>query len=73
MGRHVGIEPTYNGTTIRRVNHFTNIAMSIEFVINININNNVSQYLLDKFYFMLYFFNLCIFYNSIDIYDLFML
>ena len=28
MGRNVGIEPTHNGTTIRRVNHFTNCAIA---------------------------------------------
>ena len=29
MGRNVGIEPTNNGTTIHRVNHFTNSAITI--------------------------------------------
>ncbi len=36
MGRNVGIEPTHNGTTIHRVNHFTNSAINnllIEFTI----------------------------------------
>ena len=28
MGRNVGIEPTYVGTTIQCVNHFTNSAMT---------------------------------------------
>ena len=36
MGRNVGIEPTHNGTTIRRVNHFTNCAISINIIAKYN-------------------------------------
>ena len=32
MGRNVGIEPTHIGATIRRVNHFTNSAISINII-----------------------------------------
>ena len=47
MGRNVGIEPTHNGTTIRRVNHFTNYAISFSKV-NINTIKENSQLFYSK-------------------------
>ena len=46
MGRYVGIEPTHTGTTIQRVNHFTNTAIKFYSILT-------NFCLFDKFFYVI--------------------
>ena len=51
MGRNMGIEPMHTGATIRRVNHFTNSAISNYFyILTSNLKNSKAFFIYIKIF-----------------------